>query len=105
MGRKSHSSVGAPHLEGEGGEAPAQITLTSGVQLPCCNHAHSQPLCAWLLSSLGLGTACPSALPLGPVRIPGFPGNGKHVSSLGAPSRSWCCGCRGDAAAFLGPGR
>lgn len=26
MGRKSPSSVGPPHFEGEGGEAPAQIT-------------------------------------------------------------------------------
>lgn len=37
-------------------------------------------------SSLDLETACPSVLPLGPVRIPGFLGNGKHVSSLGTPS-------------------
>ncbi|KAG3285850.1 amyloid beta precursor protein binding family B member 1, transcript variant X5 [Ictidomys tridecemlineatus] len=60
----------------------------SGVQTLWCNHTHYQPLCALLPSILGLETACPSVLPLGPVRIPGFPGNGKHVSSLGAPSRS-----------------
>lgn len=91
--------MGLPHLEG--GEAFAWITLSSGVQPPWCNHAQSQPLCTWLLSSLGLGTACPSVLLLGPVRISGFPGNRKHVSSLGTPSQSWCCGCRGDPAALL----
>lgn len=32
MGSKSPSPQGPPSLEGQGGEAPAQITLTSGVQ-------------------------------------------------------------------------
>lgn len=32
----------------------------------------------------------------GLVRIFGFFGNGKYVSSLGVFSRFWCCGCRGD---------
>lgn len=64
----------------------AQITLPSGVQPPWVTTpapSTSVPGCpaAWVW-----GLPVSSVLPLGPVRIPGFPGNGKHVSSLGAPS-------------------
>lgn len=100
MGKKSPSSLRPLHWKPRVVRHLAKVTLASGTQSPWCSHAHFQPSspgcpAAWVW---GL-TACPSVLPLGPVRIPGFPGNGKHVSSLGAPSRSWCCGYRGDAAA------
>lgn len=57
----------------------------SGVETPWHSHTHSSVSPSVLVAS-SLKTACPSVLPLGPVRIPGFLGNGKHVSSLGAPS-------------------
>lgn len=63
MGSKSPSSLGSPQLEGQGGEAPAQITLTSGVQPPWCNHAHPQPPGPGCSAARVWGLpACPSVL-------------------------------------------
>lgn len=90
-GQESPSSVRPLHWKLRVARYLAKVTLASGTQSPRCSHATSA-LLAWLPSSLGLGTDCLSLSAASWTSpVPGFPGNGKHVSSLGTPSRSWCC--------------
>ncbi|KAH0506367.1 Amyloid beta A4 precursor protein-binding family B member 1 [Microtus ochrogaster] len=70
-------------------DGPREHSKSASLLFGMRNSAASDEDSSWATLSQGspsYGSPEDTVLPLGPVRIPGFLGNGKHVSSLGAPS-------------------